>query len=205
MSNETRVQLAPAAIAGAAPVTGLRNVGIVLAASAFVAVCAHVALPLYFTPVPLTLQPFAVLLLGLLLSPRLAGGALAAYLAEGAMGLPVFTPGPMTAPGLAHLFGPTGGYLLAYPAAAMLISFLWRRSQRGFSAAIVGAAAGDLMILAGGAAWLAVLTHGSAQMVLTQSIVPFLPGDALKVVAAAALATGWQRLLRRTTPSHLTN
>jgi biotin transport system substrate-specific component len=205
MSNETRVQLAPAAIADAAPATGLRNAGIVLAASAFVAVCAHVALPLYFTPVPLTLQPFAVLLLGLLLSPRLAGASLAAYLAEGAMGLPVFSPGPVLAPGLAHLFGPTGGYLLAYPAAAMLISFLWRRSQRGFSAAVVGAAAGDLMILAGGAAWLAVLTHGSAQMVLTQSIVPFLPGDALKVVAAAALATGWQRLLRRTTPSHLTN
>lgn len=205
MNNETRVQLAPAAIAYASPATGLRNAGIVLAASAFVAVCAHVALPLYFTPVPLTLQPFAVLLLGLLLSPRLAGGALAAYLAEGAMGLPVFTPGPMTAPGLAHLFGPTGGYLLAYPAAAMLISFLWRRSQRGFSAAVVSAAAGNLMILAGGAAWLAVLTHGSAQMVLTQSIVPFLPGDALKVAAAAALATGWQRLRRRTTPSHLTN
>ena len=114
----------------------LRSTVIVLAGSVFVAVCSHVALPLWFTPVPLTLQPFAVLLLGLVLAPRLAATTLLAYLAEGAIGLPVFAPGLALFSGLAHLFGPTGGYLLAYPVAAMLISFLYRRTDRNFPAAL---------------------------------------------------------------------
>jgi biotin transport system substrate-specific component len=174
--------------------------------SFFVAACAHAALPLYFTPVPLTLQPFAVLLLGLLLSPRLAAATLLAYLGEGAIGLPVFSPGPASAPGLAHLFGPTGGYLLAYPVAALLISFLFRSSHRRFFAAVAAAAAGDLIILSGGALWLATLTHASLPAVLTQSFLPFLPGDALKVVTAAALATGWHsRLRHRNSPSSPAN
>lgn len=178
----------------------LGTAAIVLAGSVFIAICAHIAIPLYFTPVPLTLQPFAVLLLGLLLTPRLAASTLGLYLAEGALGLPVFTPGPLISGGLAHLFGPTGGYLLAYPFAAALISFLWRRAGRdkgrSFTAAIFSAAAGNIAILTSGALWLAVLTHASVQSVLTLAVLPFLPGDALKVVAAAALATGFVRLRR---------
>jgi biotin transport system substrate-specific component len=153
--------------------------------------------PLFFTPVPLSLAPFAVLLLGLLLTPRQAAATFAAYLAEGAMGLPVFAPTPLV-PGLAHLFGPTGGYLLAYPLAAMLIALVYRRTRRGFTAAALSAAAGSLFILACGALWLAVLTHASAQSVFTLAVLPFLPGDVLKIVAAAALATGFRRLRRRT-------
>src|SRR5579863_1727738 len=145
----------------AAPLEWLRAVGIVLAASAFVAACAHIAVPLYFTPVPLTLQPFAVLLLGLLLSPRLAAATLLAYLGEGAIGLPVFSPGPASMPGLAHLFRPTAGYLLAYPVAAMIISFLFRLRSRNFAWALAGAAVGNLVILSCGALWLAILTHAS--------------------------------------------
>ena len=176
----------------------LRSAGIVLAGSALVAVCSHLALPLWFTPVPLTLQPFAVLLLGLLLSPRLAGTTLAVYLAEGALGLPVFTPGSALTGGLAHLLGPTGGYLMAYPVAATLISMLWRRGGRGFSLALASAAAGNLLILMSGALWIAALTHTPARTVLTLAVMPFLPGDALKVAAAAALASGFQRMRRRT-------
>ncbi len=185
----------PAAIPG----SWLRVGGIVLAGSAFVAVCAHIALPLYFTPVPLTLQTFAVLTLGLLLSPRLAAGTLAAYLAEGALGLPVFAPSPAVG-GLAHLLGPTGGYLLVYPAAAALISFLWRRTgrNRSYSRAAMSAAAGDIVILGSGALWLAGLTHAWGQAVLTLSIFPFLPGDLLKIAAAAAVVTGYQRFRRVT-------
>jgi biotin transport system substrate-specific component len=112
----------------------------------------------------------------------------------------VFSPGPVNLPGVAHLFGPTGGYLLAYPAAAMLISYLWRRSGRGFGSALYSAAIGNVLILAVGASWLAILTHAQVGAVLAQAIVPFLPGDALKVVMAAALATGWQRLRRRNSP-----
>ena len=130
-----------------------------------------------------------------------AAATLAAYLGEGALGLPVFSPGAVGTTGLAHLLGPTGGYLLVYPLAAMLISFLFRRSHRGFASALVAAAAGNLVILFVGALWLAVLTHATAQLVLNQAIIPFLPGDALKVVAAAALAAGWQHLRKRNVPS----
>jgi biotin transport system substrate-specific component len=175
---------------------GLRTGGIILGGTLLAAVCAHIVLPLYFTPVPLSLQPLAVLLLGLVLSPRLAGATMAAYLAEGAMGLPVFAPGTEAFGGLAHLFGPTGGYLLAYPAAAVLISYLWRRTRRSFAAAMLAAAAGDLLILACGALWLAVWTHASAPANLAMAVVPFLPGDALKVAAAAGMAAGFVRVRR---------
>lgn len=204
MNFENRAHVLQASGMPARTASWLRPVGIVLAGSAFAAACAHVALPLAFTPVPLTLQPFAVLVLGLLLAPRLAGAALAAYLVEGAIGLPVFSPAA-AGPGLLHLFGPTGGYLLAYPLAAMAISWIWRRQDRTYTAALLSAAVGDAIVLLGGAAWLAVLTHAPAQAVFTQSVVPFVPGDALKVIAAASLVAGGQRLRRRmsTTPSTL--
>jgi biotin transport system substrate-specific component len=172
----------------------LRSAGIVILGSAFAAVCAHVSVPLFFTPVPLSLAPFAVLLLGLLLTPRLAVATFATYLIEGALGLPMFSPSPLT--GLAHLFGPTGGYLLSYPLAALLISILWRRTQRGFAAAALITAAGSFVILACGALWLAVLTHASLQSIFTLAVLPFLPGDALKVAAAAALGAGFVRYRR---------
>lgn len=195
MSRELSAKLAPIAAPAASP--WLRTTGIVLGGSALAAVCAHISVPLYFTPVPLSLAPFAVLLLGLLLSPRMAAAAFGAYLAEGALGLPVFAPTPLAPGGIAHLFGPTGGYLLAYPLAAALISFLFRRTRRGFSSALFSAAAGDLAILACGGLWLAVLTHASAQSVLTLAVLPFLAGDTLKIAAAAGLALGIQRLRRR--------
>jgi biotin transport system substrate-specific component len=167
---------------------------IVLGGSALAAVSARVAVPLFSTPVPLTLAPFAVLVAGLLLTPRLAAATFAAYLAEGALGLPVFAPGPG---GLAHLLGPTGGYLFAYPAAAALVSILWRRTRHGFWAAMASAAAGSLAILLCGALWFEILTHAPVTLVLSQTVLPFLPGDALKASAAAAFALGLVRLRRR--------
>jgi biotin transport system substrate-specific component len=154
-----------------------------------------------FTPVPLTLQPFAVLLLGLLLAPRLAAVTLGVYLLEGAAGLPVFAPGLVFGAGVAHLLGPTGGYLMAYPAAAALVGYLWRRSGRGYPAALISAAAGNVVILLCGFMWLMVWTHsaGSSSSVKTAfalAVLPFLPGDALKVVAAASIAKGLGRARR---------
>lgn len=201
IDRNTPVQFNPTALPSDRHAFWLRSAGLVCAGTAFVALCAHVTLPLYFTPVPLTLQPFAVLVLGLLFGPRLAFGTLAAYLAEGAIGLPVLTPGTL---GFAHLFGPTGGYLLAYPVAALLISFLWRQTARGFVSAIMSAAIGNLVILAAGAAWLVLLTHTSLSLLFSQAVAPFLPGDALKVVAAAALATAWRRSRVRNSSSKLT-
>ena len=177
------------------PAAILRPTAIVLTGSILAAVCAHVSVPLFFTPVPLSLAPFAVLLLGLLLSPRLAAATFVTYLAEGAVGLPVFAPSPLS--GIAHLFGPTGGYLLAYPVAAFLISILYRRTQRAFVAAALTTAAGSFVILASGALWLAALSHASLQSVFTLAVLPFLPGDALKIAAAAALGTGFIRLRRQ--------
>lgn len=182
----------------------LRPVGIVIGGSLLAAICAHVAIPLTFTPVPLTLAPFAVLLLGLLLSPRMAAVTFAAYLAEGAAGLPVFAPSATAPTGLAHLLGPTGGYLMAYPLAAALIAWLWRRMGhslgRKFGVALFCAAAGDAAILACGALWFSVLPHVAPLPAL--AVLPFLPGDALKVAAAAGLAAGWVRLRRPTQDSH---
>jgi len=199
-------QTIPGALTTAAPAQWLRAGGIVLAGSALAAICARVSVPLYFTPVPLSLAPFAVLLLGLLLSPRMAGATFVAYLTEGALGLPVFAPSPLAPSGLGHLLGPTGGYLLAYPLAAMLISYLWRRTGRSFTTALVSAGAGDLAILASGALWLAALPHLTARpalpSALTLAVLPFLPGDALKIAAAAALAAGFLRLRRSMSSSH---
>lgn len=198
MNKELSVSLSPSPAAVAAPSLAsalLRAGGIILGGSALAALCAHVSIPLFFTPVPLSLAPFAVLLLGLLLSPRMAAATFAAYLMEGAAGLPVFAPSPAIA-GLAHLLGPTGGYLLAYPLAAALISFLWRRTDRGFGAAILCAATGDLAILTCGAIWLAAIMPLSALPAATLAVIPFLPGDALKIAAAAGMAAGFLHLRR---------
>ncbi len=156
------------------------------AASAFVALCAHLAIPLLFTPVPLSLAPFAVLLVGLVLGPRLGFASLCLYLVEGAAGLPVFSPQGL--PGVAHLLGPTGGYLLSYPFAATLAGYLYRRGSRTLIRGIVAAGFASLIILVSGAFWLKLLTHMDIRLVLAQAVVPFLPGDALKICAAAALA-----------------
>ncbi len=189
-------------IANSTVASGLRSVGVILAGSALIAICSHITLPLWFTPVPLTLQPFAVLLVGLLLEPRLAAATLVAYLLEGAAGLPVFAPGFGFGAGMAHLLGPTGGYLMSYPAAAALISFLRRKLARSFGSAVVSAAAGNVLILLCGMAWLAVWTHGtsahwSVMSTFELAVLPFLPGDALKVVAAAAIAKGFDRARRK--------
>ena len=107
-----------------------RQVILVVGASLFVALCAHITIPLPFTPVPLTLQNFAVLLVGLMLGSRRGFAALALYLAEGAVGLPVFNPiGPG---GIVHLFGPTGGFLLAYPLVAWVSGYVMEHGERSF-------------------------------------------------------------------------
>jgi len=156
----------------------------VVLATALVAICAHIAMPVGFTPIPVTMQTFAVLLLGLLFSPGAAFDCLALYLVEGAFGLPVFSPhGPG---GIAQLLGPSGGYLLSYPFAAALASLLYRRGRRRFVDAIAAAGLASVLILAAGASWLGLLGHLRFSVIFAQSIAPFLFGDAVKVVAATA-------------------
>ena len=173
--------------------------GIVIAATALVALCAHISIPLGFSPVPITLQPFAVLLLGLLLAPRLSFAALSLYLLEGAFGLPVFSPhGPG---GLGQLVGYTGGYLLAAPFAAALAGLIYRPGKRNLVTALIGAAAGDLILLSTGALWLGVLTHANFPVLLRVSVAPFLVSDAAKVITAAACAQIFTSFSKRSSQS----
>jgi|SRR5215469_2624361 len=170
---------------------------IVVAASLFVALCAHIAIPLSFTPVPLTLQPFAVLLIGLTLGSRRGLATLVLYLAEGAVGLPVFNPlGPG---GVAQLLGPTGGYLMAYPVAAFVAGYAaerWHVAEHRFSPAldiVFGALSAELVMFTGGALWFWTLTHYPAKTIFAMSVFPFLPGEAIKVAFACGLALQWKR------------
>ncbi len=133
-------------------------------------------------------------------TPELAAVTLALYLAEGALGLPVFAPSLPATLGLAHLLGPTGGYLMAYPAAAALASWLYRRTGpgfgRGFASGLLSAGAALTLVFACGASWLAVWMHSSVQTVLAEAVWPFLPGAGLNIAAAAAVARGFERVRR---------
>ncbi len=169
----------------------LRFGGMALLGSLVVAVAAHVAVPLPWTPVPLTLQPMAVLLVGLLFGPSLGLATLALYLAEGAMGLPVFQPhGPG---GVLQLLGPTGGFLWSYPLVAMIAGALFQKShlRSRFAAAMVACCAAVVVLYTAGAAQFAVLTHLNVRTVLTATVVPFLPGELVKVLAASGIAATW--------------
>jgi len=162
----------------------------VLSGALIVALAAQVAVPVPFSPVPMTLQPLAVLLVGGLFGALAAGGSLVLYLAAGALGAPVFASG---AAGLGWLFGPTGGYLLAFPLAAMVTGRLAERGR--FSRCLLGAAAGMLAIYTGGWAQLALLS-GDAAGALAVGVVPFIGQDLLKVFIAALVLWRGHHILR---------
>jgi biotin transport system substrate-specific component len=165
-----------------------------VSATAFVALCAHASVPLYFTPVPVTLQTMAVILVGLTLGPALGAAALLLYLAEGAIGLPVFSPnGPG---GIAQLLGPTAGYLFSYPLAAAAAGGVVRAIRFGRSqlpAAILAGLAASSFIFAMGAGWLAHLLRLNANAAWHLGVQPFLPGEILKIAAAASACTALRK------------
>jgi biotin transport system substrate-specific component len=162
-----------------------RRVVAVLLGTATVALAAQVAVPLPGTPVPMTLQPLAVIVVGGLLGPELGAVSLLLYLALGAAGAPVFTPSPVLPPGLGRLLGPTGGYLFAYPLAAYAVG---RISGDGRQTVRVAAAAlaGLLLIHVGGLAQLMLLTGDTGQAARVGTI-PFLIGDVGKLIVAALI------------------
>src|SRR5690349_15682334 len=125
-----------------------RQVALVVGASLFVALCARVTIPLPFTTVPLTMQNFGVLLVGLLLGSRRGFAALTLYLAEGVMGMPVFNPlGPG---GIAQLLGPTGGYLMVYPLVAGLAGYIFERGAKSFARAVISGLLAEILLFTGG-------------------------------------------------------
>jgi biotin transport system substrate-specific component len=164
-----------------------RALGIVLAAGAL-ALASQFALPIPGTPVPITLQPMLVVLSGLLLGPVDGAVAMVLYLVAGAAGLPVFSP--FGAPGLLRLLGPTGGYLLAYPVAAAVAGRLGA-GRPSYATRAIAAAAGILVLYAGGMTQLAVIT-GSLSRAAVLGVLPFVAIDAVKALVAASIA-GFRR------------
>jgi biotin transport system substrate-specific component len=167
-----------------------RQVALIVGASLVVALCARIAIPLPFTPVPLTVQNLGVLLVGMLLGSRRGFAALALYLAEGASGLPVFSP---TGPGgLAQLFGPTGGFLLAYPFVAFLAGYVVERGVKSFARSAVAGVLAEILLFAGGLTGLYVYTHSLAKAAYF-GLYWFISAEVIKVMLAAAIASRWGR------------
>ncbi len=174
----------------------LRDGLLVVGFSIFLALCAQISFHLPFTPVPVTLQTLAVLLTGAALGSKRSGLAMLVYLLEGAAGLPVFENGTG---GFIHLIGITGGYLWAFPIAAFVVGLL---CERGLDRRIITSALamlpGTLIIYAIGVTWLAIVLHISFIKALSFGLVPFIPGDLLKlVIAAALLPIAWAIVRRR--------
>ena len=167
----------------------VRDTLLVVTGSLFVAAMAQVKIPLPFTPVPLTGQTFAVLLVGAALGSRRGAASLLLYLLQGMIGLPVFAGG---ASGLAVLLGPTGGYLAGFVVAAYLIGALAARGlDRRIPSALLAFLAGEAVIYLFGVAWLSLFL--GIQRAIVAGFLPFLIGDVLKLVAAAlVLPAAWK-------------
>ena len=178
----------------AAPATGVRVLAL-LFVTALTAAAAQVSFPVPFTPVPFTLQPVVVLLGGAALGARLGASAQVLYLLLGMAGAPVFAFAPDLPQGLFRLLGPSGGYLMAYPLAALVTGALAQRGlDRRFRTSVMAMAAGLSIIFAGGVLWLAKDLGLSAAV--AAGLVPFVAVDAFKIVAAAAVMPAAWRLLR---------
>lgn len=164
----------------------------VLGGSLLIALAARVSVPMF--PVPMTLQTLAILVVGLTYGARMGAATLLAYLAEGAMGLPVFAGGHA---GLAYMVGPTGGFLLGFVLMAWLAGLA---SDRGWTRSFVGAALTALAVSAvlyvPGLAWPAAVMGKTVPELLTGWMLPFLAGDAVKAVLAALVVTGGWAALR---------
>jgi biotin transport system substrate-specific component len=168
-----------------------RQVALVVGASLFVALCARITIPMMpLTPVPLTVQNLGVLLVGLLLGSRRGFAALALYLLEGAVGLPVFNP--MGPGGIAQFAGATGGFLIVYPFVAFLAGYIFDRGTKTFARAVVAGLAAEILLFAGGLAWLYVATHSLAKAAYL-GLYWFIAAEVIKVMFAAAIATRWRR------------
>lgn len=185
--NETLLETA------LAPLDFVRQVGLVFGFSLLTAASAQVVIPV--GPIPITGQTFAVLLAGALLGSRLGAITMIAYLIEGASGLPFFSGGQG---GLLHLMGPSGGYLVAFPAAAFITgAFAEHGWDRKFLTAAAAMAVGSLLIMLSGWLWFSLVMRTSPAITLFATVLKFIPGDIIKIsLAAAVLPSGWKLLKR---------
>ena len=186
--------------AGANSYAGPIRVAATLFVAALTAAASQLSVPLPFTPVPFTLQPMIVLLGGAVLGPRLGMAAQFAYLAAGVAGFPVFAFSPELPQGAARLVGPTGGYLMAYPFAALVTGMLATRGfDRRYLTSVVAMAGGLAVIFAGGVTWLTLFAPGadgrSLNAALATGFYPFVIADAIKLcLAATVMPVAWRFL-----------
>src|SRR6266850_552921 len=180
--------------AALAPLDWTRSVSLVVAFSLLTALAAQIVIPI--GPVPITGQTFAVMLTGALLGSRLGAMSMVVYLIEGASGLPFFYGG---SGGIAHLLGPTGGYLVAFPAAAFITgAFAEHGWDKRFLTAAAAMTIGSALIILSGWAWLSQFMTASVAFALRVGVYPFIVGDIIKIVlAAAVLPSGWALLHRK--------
>jgi biotin transport system substrate-specific component len=194
MSAARTLTLADAALPRAG---ALQNLALIAGASVVTALAARIAIPVPWSPVPITGQTFAVLLCGAVLGARRAFFAQTLYLLEGAIGLPVFAGG---AAGAAVFAGPTAGYLTAFPLAAALVGLLAERGwDRRFLTTLAAMLLGSAIIFGFGLAWLSRFAPDGR--LLAMGLVPYLPGDAIKATLAALAFPGVWRALGRRDPS----
>jgi biotin transport system substrate-specific component len=165
----------------------LRTVLLVLAGTAFLAASARVQIP--FWPVPMTMQTFAVLVIGMVYGARLGAATVAVYLLEGVVGLPVFAAGG----GLAYFAGPTAGYLGGFVGGAMLVGWLAERGwDRSLRLTVLAMTLGTTVIFACGVVWLSVFL-GNAGEAVNAGLLPFIPAALFKIaLAAVVLPSAWR-------------
>ena len=175
----------------AKPYALIYDIGCILAGTLFIAWSARVAIPLPFSPVPITGQTLAVLLMAVLLGSRRASLCAVTYLAEGAVGYPVFAQG---AAGVSYLLGPTGGYLFGFVAASYVVGLLAERGwDRQYGMALAAMLIGNVIIYLFGLPWLTVFV--GVERTLALGLLPFIPGDVAKLLVATALLPWGRRLL----------
>jgi len=189
--NETLLEVA------LAPLDFVRQVGLVIGFSLLMALSAQIVIPVGV--VPYTGQTFVVLLAGALLGSRLGAIAMITYLVEGSTGLPFFQGGHG---GLLHLLGPTGGYLIAFPAAAFITgAFAEHGWDRKFVTAAAAMAIGSLVIMFSGWLWFSLVMKTSPALTVFVTVLKFIPGDIIKIaLAAAVLPSGWALVRGRSEP-----
>ena len=196
MNSSAESYVAPDTLISAAlaPLDWTRSVSLAVVFSLLTALAAQIVIPI--GPVPITGQTFAVLLTGALLGSRLGAMAMIVYLAEGAVGLPFFYGGHG---GIGHLLGQTGGYLVAFPAAAFITgAFAENGWDKRFITAVAAMAVGSIVILLTGWVWFATITSTPLPVAFKLSVAPHLAGDVIKILlAAAVLPTGWALLRRK--------
>lgn len=169
------------------------NVILVLAGTLLLTISAKISIALPFSPVPVTMQTFAVLLLGALLGSKRGSLTVLAYIAEGCAGLPVFAKG---AAGFAYLLGPTGGYLVGFALAAYTTGYLAERGlDRRFGTTLLAMVAGNVVLFSFGIIWLS--TFIGMEKAIIAGLAPFVAGELVKIAAAGALLPAGWKLLNR--------